>query len=115
MPDPLDEIRRLQALRGRPERETSISPLVAGKAAEARRAERGLGSFVDLWEGVMPQELALRTRVTGLRGGVVQVTVDSSSTAWELDRLLREGLQEQLRRAYGRTLLRVRITVGEVG
>ncbi len=93
----------------------SISPLVAGKAAEARRTERGLGSFVDLWEGVVPRELAMRTRVTALRGGVAHVAVDSSSTAWELDRLLREGVQEQLRRAYGRTLMRVRITVGDVG
>jgi hypothetical protein len=40
------------------------------------------------------------------------VTVDTSSTAYEIDRCLREGLEQQLRRAYGKTLIRVKVTVG---
>ena len=81
-------------------------------AAEARRAQGRLGSFVDLWEGLVPGEVASHTRVVAVRGGIAHVTVDTSSTAYEIDRLLREGLEQQLRRAYGKTLVRVKVTVG---
>ena len=77
-----------------------------------QRTRKRLGSFVELWETVLPDELAAHTRVTGIRGGVVRVSVDTSATAYELDRRLREGLEEQMRRAYGKTFVRVKITVG---
>ncbi|MCH7797007.1 MAG: DUF721 domain-containing protein [Planctomycetes bacterium] len=118
MPDGSDAARRLEQLRGwraRPEPELAVGPLIAARLADARRAQKQLGSFVELWESVLPDELALHTRVTGLRSGVVHVTVDTSATAYELDRCLREGVEQQMRRAFGKTLLRVRITVGRVG
>ena len=49
-----------------------------------------------------------------MRSGVAYVTVDSSSTGYELDRRLREGLEQQLRQAFGKTLVRVRISVGKL-
>ena len=93
----------------------AVGPVIASTLAEAQRAKKHLGSFVELWESVLPDELAVHTRVTGLRSGVVQVTVDTSATAYELDRCLREGVEQQIRRAFGKTLLRVKITVGRVG
>ncbi len=53
--------------------------------------------------------------MTAIRGGVVQVTVDTSATAYELDRRLREGLEQQMRRAYGKTFVRVKVKVGGSG
>jgi len=117
-PDVSDAARRLEQLRAwrvRPERDTVVGPLIASTLADAQRARKQLGSFVELWESVLPDDLALHTRVTSLRSGVVQVTVDTSATAYELDRCLREGLEQQMRRAFGKTLLRVKITVGRVG
>ncbi len=61
---------------------------------------------------MLPDALASHTRVTAVRGGVVHVTVDTSATAYELDRRLREGLEQQMRRAYGKTFVRVRVKVG---
>ena len=115
MADAPTQLLKLQEWRGRREPETDIGPLIAQRAVEARRAERRLGSFVDLWEGVIPGELACHTRVTSLRSGVAYVTVDSSSTGYEIDRRLREGLEHQLRQAFGKTLIRVKISVGELG
>jgi hypothetical protein len=114
MVDVAREVARLQELRVRPDPDPSISGLVSALATEAKRTQRRLGSFVDLWEGVVPPELASRTKVVTLRGGVAHVTVDSSSVAFEIDRRLREGLEQQLRRAWGRTLIRVKVTVGSV-
>ena len=111
---PVRMIEKLREWRGRPERDLSIGPLISERATYAKRAEKRIGSFVDLWEGVMGGELACRTRVTALRSGVAHVTVDSSSTAYEVDRQLREGLEQKLRQAFGKTLIRVRITVGQL-
>ncbi len=69
---------------------------------------------MDLWENVVPADLSPHTRITALRGGVAHVTVDNSATAYELDRRLREGLEQQMRRAFGKTLVRVKISVGVV-
>lgn len=114
MDDALRQVERLRAWRSRPEWETAIGALVAEKAAQARRSEQRAGSLVDLWESLVPAELAAHTRVTGVRGGTAHVTVDSSSTGYELDRRLRGGLEQELRRAYRGTLVRVRISVGTV-
>jgi hypothetical protein len=113
MPDAAREIARLQEQRVRPEPERSIGGLVSAVAVEAQQAQKRLGSFVDLWEGLVPPEVASHTKVVGLRGGVAHVTVDTSSTAYQIDRCLREGLEQQLRRAYGKTLTRVKVTVGK--
>ncbi len=108
------ELSRLRQARARREPDTAIGGFVTAVAAEARRAEKRLGSFVNLWEGLIPAELAARTRVVTLRGGVAHVTVDSSSSAYEIDRRLREGLEGRLRQAYGKTLVRVKVTVGRI-
>jgi hypothetical protein len=113
MADAAREIARLQECRVRPEPERSIGDLVSEVAAAAKQAQKRLGSFVDLWEGLVPPELASHTRVVAVRGGVAHVTVDTSSTAYEIDRCLREGLEQKLRRAYGKTLMRVKVTVGQ--
>ncbi|MHC4128624.1 MAG: DciA family protein [Planctomycetota bacterium] len=97
----------------RPEPDRTIGGLVSAVATEAKQAQKRLGSFVDLWEGLVPAEVASHTRVVALRGGVAHVTVDTSSTAYQIDRCLREGLEQQLRRAYGKTLTRVKVTVGK--
>ena len=113
--DPAERLERLRSWRRAPDPDLAIEGLVARTAAEAKRAQQRLGSFVELWEGVIPSELAAHSRVTSLRAGVAHVTVDSSATAYEIDRRLREGLEQELRRAFGRTLVRVRLTVGRVG
>ncbi len=114
MADPAQRLESLRSWRRAPDPDLAIEDLVTRTAGEARRAQTKLGSFVELWEGVLPEELAVRSRVTSLRGGVAHVTVDSSSTAYEIDRRLREGMEQQIRRAFGKTLVRVRLTVGRV-
>ena len=114
VPSPAEQIETLRALRGRREYDVPIGSLVKSVAEQARRTERKLGAFVDLWESMVRDDLVGRTRVTAIRGGVVHVSADSASTVYELDRLLRGGLELELRRRYRATLSRIRITVGRV-
>ncbi len=112
MSDALKALERLRRLRSRPGPDTSIAELVAATARDATRTRKRLGALIQLWETLVPKELADHTRVSGIRGGVGHVVVDSAATAYELDRHLRGGLEDQIRQQYPATLVRIRVTVG---
>ncbi len=112
MSDALKTLERLRRLRSRPGPDTSIAELVAATARDAMRTHKRLGSLIQLWESLIPKDLANHTRVSGIRGGVGHVVVDSAATAYELDRHLRGGLEDQIRQRYPATLTRIKVTVG---
>lgn len=105
------EIQRLGASRARFARELSIAAIVTATRKQAADVHRRLGELIELWEEFVPQEIAAHTTLAALKGGVLHVTVDSSSIAYELDRLLREGLVIVLRRRYRSTLTRVKVSL----
>jgi hypothetical protein len=105
------EIARLGASRARFARELSIAAIITATRNQAADVHRKLGELIELWEELVPQEVAAHTALTALKGGVLHVTVDSSSIAYELDRLLREGLVIALRTRYRGTLTRVKVSL----
>lgn len=117
MHDPRDPIRQIETFRENRQsrqRDLTIRSLIEGTAASAKRSHRQLGAIIDLWEQLVPRQLADHATIAGLRGGTLHVTVDSSAIAYDLDRLLRGGLEQQIREQYRGTLLRVRVKVGMV-
>jgi DNA-binding transcriptional ArsR family regulator len=109
-----DEIERRRALFGRRQRNLSIADMVAGIRRTSERTNRRLGEIVALWEEMLPADLVEQTRMTSMRGGVLRVTVPSSTVGYELDRLLREGLLADLRSRFRGTLSRVVVRVGDI-
>lgn len=109
-----EQIDRMRANKGWREKEVSISSLVSATGKTAERINRKLGRLIGLWEELVPEGLAFRSRLASLRGGVLQVEVDSSAVGYELDRLLRCGLEAELRARFSGTLTRVRLSVGEL-
>ena len=103
------QIEDLRRRRGRSGPELSIAKLIASTADHAKRTHKQLGELIEIWEESVPPELARRTSLTVLRGGVLHVSVDSSSIAFEIDRLLRGGLVDELRRRFRGTLVRVKV------
>ncbi len=114
MVDAVTDIEQLRRHRQRRERDLSIAQLVGAMADDARRTQRRLGALIDLWSQMVPRELEKHSRVVGVRGGVAAVQCDSASTKYELDRLLRQGLEQELRMRYPSTLTKIRLTVGDV-
>ncbi len=112
--DAAAQIEQLRKYRQRRERDLSIAPLIGAMGDDARRTQRRLGALIDLWSQLVPGELEKHSRVVGVRGGVVQVQCDSSSTKYELDRLLRQGLEQELRRRYPSTLTKIRLSIGDL-
>ena len=114
MVDAATQIEQLRKYRQRRDRDLSIAPLIGAMDDDARRTQRRLGALIDLWSQLVPGELEKHSRVVGVRGGVVQVQCDSSSTKYELDRLLRQGLEQELRKRYPSTLTKIRLSLGGV-
>lgn len=92
----------------------SIETVVRELTTRVERTDRARLAFIAAWDAVMPPEIVRRTRVTSVRSGMAHVTVDSSSTAYEIDRLLRSGAEGELRRRLRAPLSRVRTRVGPV-
>ena len=111
MPDAAHRIEQLRHWRRRSP-PLSIGSEVKAVAVQAARTHRKLGQLIDLWESRVPADLVAHSSIAGLRGGVAHVLVDSASTAYELDRLLREGLLAQLRQHFRGTLVRVSVRIG---
>lgn len=108
----LDQVEALRKNRGSAARDVSIATIIVDTAADASRTHKKLGEMIELWEQLVPAELASHTSLTGLHRGILHVVVDSSSAAFELDRLMRSGLADQLRERFRGTLVRVKTRTG---
>ena len=112
MRDPIDEIEMLREWRSRKGRNLSILVAVEGIQKNARQSHRKLGELIDLWNELLPDDLARASTLRGIRGGLLQVEVESSAMLYEIDRRLREGLLKMLRSRYHGTLVQVKIRLG---
>lgn len=100
--------------RPRHERDLGIGRILGGIRRDVASRRRRLGDLVEPWERLVPEAIKTRSRVDGLRGDTLLVTVDGAATSWQLDRLLRGGLTHSLARASGDRVRRVRVRVGSL-
>ena len=107
-----ERLQQLQAWRGPRRKAASMGETVASLQRSAEKAHQQLGSFVEAWDELLPEELSSKTSVEARRGGVVHVRARSASVAWELDRRLREGLLGELRSRCSGAISRVQVRVG---
>ena len=106
------QIERIRSRRARRMVDVRIGKLIQTTGKHAATVQRRLGDLIQLWETHVPPDLASRTTLTALRGGILHVTADSAPVAYELDRLLRGGLLAALRANFTGTLARVKVRVG---
>ena len=76
------------------------------------RTGKRLATMIDLWEQSIPAELASQTRISSVRAGVAHVVVGSSGVLFEIDRLLRGGLERALIEQASFPLHRVKCGLG---
>jgi hypothetical protein len=108
IPDP--RLARLVRHRPKP-RDLSIGGEVERIRAAAERLGKRLGRVGDAWLALVPADLLEHTRIDGLRGGVLEISVDSTAARFALDRLLRGGLEARLRSETSPPIARVRVRV----
>lgn len=106
-PDPeLEHLKRLSQWRRTRDRDVSMSFLAPQFQREIARPFQQLRTVIAAWQRLVPARLAAHTRLERLSRGVLHVAVDTSAHLYELDRLLRGGLERQLAVAHGRAGLR---------
>ena len=109
-----DRLKRLRERRVWKERDLSLSFLPGQFQREVARPFKQLAGLAEWWQRLVPEELARHARLERLKGGVLHVAVDSSAHLYELDRLMRQGLERELvRAATGSPVRRVRLSLSQ--
>ncbi len=108
-------LNRLRQWRNRSDPDYSLRFLEKQFDRDVARPHKQLGKLVGLWQELVPEALLKHTRLEGLSRGTLRIAVDSSPHLYELNQLLRGGLErEMIRRQPGNTSLRrIRLRVAE--
>ena len=102
----------LRASRNEMEPDLTLGFLRGTFKRDVERPHKQLAAMVSLWAELVPVDIARHTRLEALSRGVLRVVAESSVWHYELDRLLRQGLREQLiTRHKGPAFHRVQIRV----
>ncbi len=65
----------------------------------------------EAWKEFVPKRLHHSAVPIALRGGVLEVSVDGSPTAFQVNRLIRSGLLRQLQKRCSGTLRQIRVRI----
>ncbi len=105
----------LRDRRNRKDPDLSLGFMTEQFKREVQKPYEQLGALAEIWLELVPTELAEHTRLMGLTRGVLRVAVESSGRLYELDRLLRGGVFDELvTRHKGKALRRVVLKIGKV-
>ncbi len=106
---------RLRGWRNYAEKDVSMDFLKDFLKQEVERPYKQLHQIAEVWEKLVPVEVAKKTKLESLSRGVLRVAVGSSATLYELDRLLRSGLENEIIRAHkGPAFRKISLRVGRV-
>ncbi len=109
------QLQRLRQWRTRPDRDVSMAFIEDQFKREVTKPHKQVNALAELWEQLVPDDLRQQTRLESLTRGVLKVCVESSAVRFELDRLLRDGLERELiTRCTGPVFRRIRLQVGPI-
>lgn len=99
---------RLRKYRNRTMPDQSLAFMANQFKREVAGPFKQLEQAGQVWQQLVPEALVSRTRLIRVFRGVLHVGVDSSATMYELDRLMRDGLERQITTSIkGRAIQRI--------
>lgn len=107
----IDHLQKLKEWRGPRQRPSVYQVALERIQRDAKRTHRHLGDFIEHWYELLPDEIAVRTNIDSVRGGTIYVRADNSAAAFEVDRLLREGVLATLRSKCSITVADIKVRV----
>lgn len=109
----LDQLRQWRNVK--PEPDLSLAYVRDDFKKRVERPYKQLALIVPLWEQLVPENLVKHSHLVRLDRGVLHVQVDSSARLYELDRLLRTGLEQRLIVNHrGPAFRRVKLRLGRI-
>jgi hypothetical protein len=102
---------RIRQARVRPAPDLSLAGMMAAQAREIRRRQRATEGVGEAWDAAVPADLRERSFVEGVSRGVLTVRAANAPTRYELERLLRAGLEREVIRRCSAPVRRVKLVV----
>lgn len=88
-------------------------PLAKFMKYTLQRRVKQLGSLAGVWDQIIPEEIREHTALEAYSRGVLTVVVDSAPHRFQLEMLLRSGLQRMLAEKCSGVLTKVKIVPGQ--
>jgi len=88
-------------------------PLAVLMNRTLRKKVRQLGRLAEIWDEVIPEEIADHTALESFSNGVLTVMVDSSAHRFRLQVLLAGGLQREIQSRFAGALNKVKLVPGQ--
>ncbi len=105
-----DHLERLRSWRVWKGREQGLGDFLPDQfKSQVAKPHQQVKKLSEAWIELVPPNLRQHTRLESFSRGTLKVTVDSASHRYELDRMLRSGLERQLISLVGGKLRRVRL------
>jgi hypothetical protein len=105
---PIEQLQKLRELRQFKERDLSLGSVIERERDRIARSDRKLSQLIELWRELVPEHLQAHATPTSVRAGTLMIEVDCTATAYEVDRMMRAGMEQELRSRFNGTLLRVK-------
>ncbi|KKL57022.1 hypothetical protein LCGC14_2239580 [marine sediment metagenome] len=107
------QLRHVWQNRQRRDRITSLAmPLAALMKHRLARRVKQIGHVCVVWDECIPEYIREHTALVGFSRGTLTVAVDSAAHRYQLQQLLRSGLQQAIRERLPQALNRVKLTPG---
>ena len=106
-----DRIESLRERRVPKPRNNAMSDLLAARTKALKRESRGTGVVATAWGELCPPHLLERTGVVGITRGVLTLSADDAAARFEVDRVLRCGVERELLKRLPLNVRRVRVVI----
>ncbi len=104
-----NQLEQIRLWRKRNVRDTSISATILELRKSLKKTNKQLSQIIEAWDLHVPEQIHKNAIPTSLRGGVLEVTVDDSPTAYHLNQLIRAGLLNTLQTKCSSTLKKIKV------
>jgi hypothetical protein len=111
MDDASIKMEQLQKWRSRRKIELSIDSTMNTFCRSLRKTNKQLQQIQIAWSEFVPKPLHDVAIPISLRAGILEISVDGSPTAFQMNRLIRSGLLHKLQQKCGGTLKQIRVRI----
>ena len=109
-----EHLENLRAWRNRKRPDLTLAFLNKYVAKKYTQPLKQLGPFTEFWQKALPPQLHQRTAIVALNHGLLTIHVADSPTLYQIDRLLRAGLEHTLKTQSKAAITKIKLKIGDV-
>ncbi len=113
MGDGTSKLEQIRKWRKRKFRDTSIDASILEFRRTLKKTNKQLSQVLEAWDEIVPEQINKSAIPTSLRSGVLEVSVNDSPTAYQLNQLIRTGLLHQLQQRSCGTLKQIKVQLAK--